>query len=422
MIKPSVPTPNHLRNMRISFIDHSFFPASVVALLYYPANGGTNDPVENLERRTQLAKSLSETLTLFYPIAGRYMKEDYSINCNDDGVEYVEALVDGELSQILQGEVEAKELNRFVPEEVEESSTRPLIAIQINIFNCGGLAIGFMYSHRIMDCFTFSMFINGWAKIHKVGVNDVDIPDFESAGILFPARELSWNKLPEITNSETVTKRFLFDAETISKLKAEAMSGCGFTYSQPSTVEVMTALIWRAQINAIRARYGHLKTSMMSMPMNLRGRTFEKIPENCCGNFFTMINAKIPANDSKMGLNDFVDLVRDAIRNSITEFAQPSEGEDGFFSKVMKPFREFFEELGKKDGDLILFSSWRHFPLYEVDFGWGKPAWVSFVQSPYKGIVFIDKKCGDGIEIWVTLDVEDMAHFQQDPNIINFSS
>ncbi|TXG48399.1 hypothetical protein EZV62_027693 [Acer yangbiense] len=131
------------------------------------------------------------------------------------------------------------------------------------------------------------------------------------------------------------------------------MSGCGFTNSQPSTVEVMTALIWRAQINATRARYGHLKTSMMSMPMNLRGRTFEKIPKNCCGNFFTMINAKIPVNDSKMGLNDFVDLVRDAIRNSITEFAQPSEGEDGFFSKVMKPFREFFEELGKKDGDLI---------------------------------------------------------------------
>ncbi|KAK2635047.1 hypothetical protein Ddye_029839 [Dipteronia dyeriana] len=105
-----------------------------------------------------------------------------------------------------------------------------------------------------MDCFTFSMYINGWAKTHKVGVNDVDIPDSECADTLFPARELSWNKLPEITKSETVTKRFLFEAETISKLKDEAMSGCGFTYSQPSTVEVMTALIWRAQHNLSKIR------------------------------------------------------------------------------------------------------------------------------------------------------------------------
>ncbi|KAL5856787.1 hypothetical protein ACOSQ3_004245 [Xanthoceras sorbifolium] len=96
---------------------------------------------------------------------------------------------------------------------------------------------------------------------------------------------------------------------------------CGL---KPSTVEIMAALIWRAQINAIRAKYGHLRTSPMSMPMNFRGRTFDKIPENCCGKLFTWINARFPANDNKMGLDDFVDLVRDAIRNSISEFAEPA--------------------------------------------------------------------------------------------------
>ncbi|KAL5789511.1 hypothetical protein ACOSQ2_004399 [Xanthoceras sorbifolium] len=336
-----------------------------------------------VERQSQLAKSLSETLTLYYPLAGRFVKENHSINCNDEG-----------LFQILHGEFEAKVLNRFVPEEVEESATSPLVAIQINIFNCGGLAIGLWFSHRIVDCFTFSMFINGWAKTYKVGLNDVITPNFEAT----------------ITKSEVVTKRFVFDAKTISKLKAEAMSdSCGL---KPSTVEIMAALIWRAQINAIRAKYGHLRTSPMSMPMNFRGRTFDKIPENCCGKLFTWINARFPANDNKMGLDDFVDLVRDAIRNSISEFAEP----------VMKAYMELIEELRKGDGDLQIFASWRDFPFYEGDFGWGKPTWVSVTQRLYNGIILVDAKDGDGIEIWVTMDVEGMAHFQQDSNITHFSA
>ncbi|KAH7575891.1 hypothetical protein JRO89_XS02G0243000 [Xanthoceras sorbifolium] len=336
--------------MRISFIDQSFFPAIVPIIFYYPAD----DPPEKL-------------------------------------------------SQILHGEFEAKVLNRFVPEEVEESATSPLVAIKINIFNCGGLAIGLWFSHRIVD-----------------------------------SRDISWGELPAITKSEVVTKRFVFDAKTISKLKAEAMSdSCGL---KPSTVEIMAALIWRAQINAIRAKYGHLRTSPMSMPMNFRGRTFDKIPENCCGKLFTWINARFPANDNKMGLDDFVmkaymELIEELRKGdgdlqmfaSWRDFAEPAEGEDGssprwFFSKVMKAYMELIEELRKGDGDLQMFASWRDFPFYEVDFGWGKPAWVSVTQRPYNGIILVNAKDGDGIEIWVTMDVEGMAHFQQDSNITHFSS
>ncbi|KAL5856786.1 hypothetical protein ACOSQ3_004244 [Xanthoceras sorbifolium] len=87
LIKPSVPTPNHRENMRISFIDQSFFPAIVPIIFYYPAD----DPPEKVERQSQSAKSLSETLTLYYPLAGRFVKDNHSINCNDEGVEYFEA-------------------------------------------------------------------------------------------------------------------------------------------------------------------------------------------------------------------------------------------------------------------------------------------------------------------------------------------
>ena len=44
--------------------------------------------------------SLSQTLTRFYPLAGRIKAND-SIDCNDDGAVFIEAQANVELSQIL---------------------------------------------------------------------------------------------------------------------------------------------------------------------------------------------------------------------------------------------------------------------------------------------------------------------------------
>ncbi|KAK4835367.1 hypothetical protein QYF36_024534 [Acer negundo] len=408
--------------MSLSLMDIRFPPRSVPFIFYYRAHGNCHpNSDEHVERLKRLEKSLSEILTLYYPLAGRYVKEKLSIDCNDEGVEYSEALVNGNLSQIFQGQFEIKDLNRFVPDHVEESATSPQVAIQINIFSCGGIAIGLRSSHTIIDAFTSSVFTNGWAKACRIGnINDVSVPNFE-AGILFPPSDTTMVKLPYFskTKSEVVTKRFLLDAKTISKVKAEVTSGCGGGdhMHKTSTAEIVIALIWRAQINAARASYGFLRTSILSVAVNLRGKTFKKAPENCCGNIFTVGTARFEADDeTTMGLNGFVDQVRGAIKNTIVEFGKQNEDDDGFFSKlIMKPCIEIAEQLRK--GDVHRFSSLRNLPFYEVDFGWGKPAWVSLAHRPYKSVMLIDTKSGDGIEAWVIMDKEEMAYFQNDPNI-----
>ncbi|KAK4834792.1 hypothetical protein QYF36_000615 [Acer negundo] len=424
LIKPSVPTPSHLRNMSLSLMDIRLSPRTVPFIFYYSAHGKCHpDTVEHVERLKRLEKSLSEILTLYYPLAGRYVEEQLSIDCNDEGVEYAEALVNGNLSQILQGQFEIKDLNRFVPDnQVEESATNPLVTVQINIFNCGGIAIDLHSAHRIIDAFTSSLFTNGWAKACKVGnINDVIVPNFE-VGILFPPRDTPVVKLPPLskTTSEVVVKRFVLDTNTISKLKAEVTSCCGNGHAHKiSTTEIVIALIWRAQINAAQARSGFLRTSLLSVAVNLRGKTFKKVPENCCGNIYTVCTARFQADETKMGsLNVFVDQVRDAIRNTVAEFGKQKEDEDGFFSKlIMKPCIEIDEQVRKGEGDIHRFSSLRNVPFYEVDFGWGNPAWVSLAHRPYKLVMLIDTKAGDGIEAWVTMDKEEMAYFQNDPNI-----
>ena len=53
------------------------------------------------------------------------------------------------------------------------------------------------------------------------------------------------------------------------------------------------------------------------------------------------------------------------------------------------------------------------FPIYDADFGWGKPAWVSMAAMNINNqIVFMDTKNGDGIESYFSLTEEDMAKFE----------
>ena len=71
---------------------------------------------------------------------------------------------------------------------------------------------------------------------------------------------------------------------------------------------------------------------------------------------------------------------------------------------------------------MFFFSSWCRFPLYEADFGWGKPIWVSNRPKPVEIVNLMDTKDGDGIEAWVSLDERDMLLFQNHPEVKAFTS
>ncbi|XP_057432339.1 stemmadenine O-acetyltransferase-like [Lotus japonicus] len=64
------------------------------------------------------------------------------------------------------------------------------------------------------------------------------------------------------------------------------------------------------------------------------------------------------------------------------------------------------------------FTSLCRFPLYEADFGWGKPTWVGSAALTFKNlVVFVDAKNGGGIEAYVSMAVEDMAKFEADEEL-----
>ncbi|KAI8023176.1 (13S,14R)-1,13-dihydroxy-N-methylcanadine 13-O-acetyltransferase AT1 [Camellia lanceoleosa] len=86
-IKPSSPTPHHLHTCQCSFLDQISPPVHMPILLFFETDA---DKLSNANMSDQLKTSLSETLTQFYPLAGRLL-DNISINCNDEGISYLEA-------------------------------------------------------------------------------------------------------------------------------------------------------------------------------------------------------------------------------------------------------------------------------------------------------------------------------------------
>lgn len=423
LIKPSSPTPSHLRTWKLSPIDQLVPQVKPAFVFYYPAHG-TSSKVENVERCQRLEKSLPGTLTRFYPLAGTYIKDSHSVECNDQGAEYLEAKVDAQLTQLLSKKDEIiEEVIHFAGGKF----TSPLITIQTTMFECGGLVIGVRISHTLVDGFTASKFISTWATASREGINEAILPCFSLASLL-PAKDLPTLKPPpppKIHGAEKlVTMRFVFDGANISSLKAKAKANSETSTPGPglkpqvSRVEVVTALIWRALIGLSQAKHGRLRTSLAVHSANLRGKIVPALPDNCCGNLYRLAAARFVADDCKMelpSLADLVGLVSGAIRTETLS-------QEDVFPTAIKSFNEVNEELGKEEIDVRMFTSWCRFPLNEVDFGWGKPCWVSRCATPVEMVSLQDTECGDGIEAWVSLKEHDMLQFQSDANLTAFTS
>ena len=143
-IKPSSPTPHHLRNHKLCLLDQAAPPVYTPLLLFYP-NFANNVLVPDdhqsanntIVGKTQhLKKTLSQILTHFYPLAGKITSlSTGSMECNDDGVEFVEARINSPLSKILK-KPDPEFLKQFLAVEVicQEARVGPLLLVQVTFF------------------------------------------------------------------------------------------------------------------------------------------------------------------------------------------------------------------------------------------------------------------------------------------------
>ncbi|KAM7503180.1 hypothetical protein LguiB_002084 [Lonicera macranthoides] len=70
-------------------------------------------------------------------------------------------------------------------------------------------------------------------------------------------------------------------------------------------------------------------------------------------------------------------------------------------------------EFVKKKYVVYFCSSLCRLSFYELDFGWGKPIKVPLADSPFiNSFILMDTPSGDGIEVMVSLEEQEMGAFQ----------
>ncbi|KAK4739792.1 hypothetical protein R3W88_003489 [Solanum pinnatisectum] len=422
MIKPSTPTLNHLRSLKLSFFDQGAPRLYVPILFHYLPTGECSRELGIIEKCKKLHNSLAETLTNFYPLAGRFIEDEFSIHCNDEGVAYVESKVNSDLAEFLRQGPKIELLDDLLPEMDQSSS--PLLGVQVNLFNCGGLVMGIQISHIVADAFTLATFVNEWANTSLTGTTKDCLQSFGHLSSLFPPRVLSAGpqfSLPSKEGPKITTKRFVFDALAIANLKNRINPSATFT-CRPTRVVVVMSLIWKVLMGISSAKHGHSRDSSFLFPINLRGKSKLSSLEHAQGNFYVTVAATLEANEMRRELHEFVNSIGSTARNTSLSIGKAASV-DEIMSLSFNCGTEIINKFVQGDAiDIYPSTSWCRFPWYEVDFGWGKPMWVSSVGKTFEVISLFDTKNGDGIEAWVSLKENDMIEFERDAQILASTS
>ncbi|CAN6553871.1 unnamed protein product [Malus baccata var. baccata] len=158
---------------------------------------------------------------------------------------------------------------------------------------------------------------------------------------------------------------------------------------------------------------------MLIHAVNLRPQMDPPLPRSSFGNI-CLISMTGPFTSSNTSLDNdpcygMVGHIREAMSKIDNEYVKRLQEGDEHLSSIKKLADSFTRE------HLVTynFTSLCRYPLYDNDFGWGRPTWVGLPALTFKNlIVFLDTKGagggGSGIEAYVSLEKQVMAKFETD--------
>ncbi|KAF7851349.1 hypothetical protein BT93_L4080 [Corymbia citriodora subsp. variegata] len=405
-IKLSSPTPSHHREFKFCLLDQLAPPFYVPVILFYSAPDDKVAP-DSASVTGNLKTSLSQALSLFYPLGGR-VKGNAAINCNDDGVLYLEAKAHFKLSEVLSNS-DINQLQQFLPfspyRVIPNIEEQVIVGVQATFFNCGSIGIGICISHKIADGASVFTFLTAWSEIAVNGVDGETIlkTPFLKASELFQPKDINF-QMPSgvISKEKLLTKRFRFDGERLARLKTR------FGSAAPTRVEAVTALIWKSAVEAARKRPEWNKkrppSSAATHVVNIRSRIRpQPLPENALGNLWQSVVTPLMEPNKEVKLQEFAGILRKSMRTIDSEYLSALQGDNGL-AKACENLMAA-QKLAASAGEIELY----------------RPAWVCTISVPMKNVVILmGTRCGDGIEAWITLAEHDMIAFERDDQLLQF--
>ncbi|KAJ0972391.1 hypothetical protein J5N97_020350 [Dioscorea zingiberensis] len=411
-IRPSSPTSPNLPPIQLSSLDHTSPPIYTHILLFYSTTTSTTTITNPLGR---LKTSLSSTLTHFFPLAGRIQPSNSDgtlhVHCTDNGAEFIEALAEGDLESFLKTSSPIDEFPKLLPIKKDQFKlSEALLAVQVTMFDSGGHVLGLSMSHLIADGASMAMFLKEWSSISRGTASTGSLPKFDSSSKVFPPQP--WSALPSSSVekeeheegdqvSTVAIRRFVIDKDGVETLRSSGREGW-----RPTRVEAVSALTWRCLRRAKGDAWEN--SGAVSQVVNIRKKMAAALFEEDFGNLW--VDVVVKGEDGRLEEG-----IREGVRGVDEEYVRR-------WIEVKEKRERRRSSSSSARSDWIL-TSWCRMGFYKSDFGWGEPAWVGCGLREMKDVcMFIDAKDGQGIELWVWLDADQMTKFETDPELLHFLS
>ncbi|XP_038905756.1 BAHD acyltransferase BIA1-like [Benincasa hispida] len=439
-IKPLSSTPPELKNLPLSLFDQQA-PNMYIRLLYFYNSYN----ISSSHGRQLLKDSLSKALTFYYPFAGRLQDGGNSIDCNDMGAIVSEAKLRCPMSEFMNNfNMECEEILKLTFfDEINDGNDQrlnPLLCVQLTQFECGGEVMYVLCSHKIADFASLTNFMKDWAFIARSS-GDGDPPTLSSPpqfnGASFFPLELDGgggedSRTERHDENVVSSKRFVFEGSKIAALKSMVCE----KVENPTRVQLLTAFIYKAALSAknsvtgvlilvciiFKLYHSYVPATTLLQLINLRNRVDPPLPATLSGNIISSFIASLTMPEQQE--MELWDLVGDMKRN-FEEFCKtfPTNYRAEQWGLLYKLHAKESLEKVRNPGDCTLYtcSSWCKFPVYDVDFGWGKPVWITVPEFPWKNMILLmDSKDGEGIEAMVSLEKKEMEVFLQNQELLSF--
>ncbi|XP_038886173.1 stemmadenine O-acetyltransferase-like [Benincasa hispida] len=423
LIKPSTPTPPHLRRYPLSLIDQITVHIYAPTLYFYrstDSGSGGEDLDFALAFKNRLRSTLPDVLSHYPQLAGRPNYASSFINCNDAGVPFREARVNSQLADVVQF-AQPDDLNRLFPVELDRFNEE-LMAVQFTEFACGGVAVASCISHKIADAMTLFSLNNNWAAMAR-GVKDVFKPHMEGAKI-FPAKTMSYDTAMTLVRNR-VARRFVFEQSKLEAIRAKyAENQATINQIRPSRIESLSAFVYSRFIAALKhgSAMSNDVSFLINYTVNLRPKMNPPLPHDAFGNYY--FNVMIFPSPEMLNTDEncygLVKQLREETNKINGEMAKKFLNEN---KDLMETVKDFASKV--VNGEIIscAFSSTCRLPLYDVDFGWGRPVWVTFPGLWFKNLVaFLESKDGDGIDAIVHLEEQYMNKLEADEVFLKYAA
>ncbi|GJN25509.1 hypothetical protein PR202_gb13344 [Eleusine coracana subsp. coracana] len=387
-----------------------------------------------------LKSSLSHAITAFYPLAGRIRPTpatptQYELHYRPgvDGVAFTVAESDHHLDlAALTTAADARAvatIEQLLPPLPDDGA---VLALQATVLAGGrGVALGVTVHHAACDGAASTHFLHSWAAAEEEGVPLPAPPVVDRSVVRDPRGgggglyEVFYEGRPTKDEMEFVKMApdqllatFVLSRTDLQRVKDAVAAEAARRHVAPpprcSSLVATLGLVWSCYHRAKKVAAGSNDDegpTCLLFPVDHRSRMSPPVPEkylgNCVGPALAIASKRDLTQPGTGGVFAACAAVAAGIQEAVTEIGTPAM--DAWMEKV--------REAGKTMGVLSVAGSPR-FRVYDLDFGFGRPAKVDIVSVARTGAVAVAEsrdggQNGGGMEVGVSLQPDGMDRFRE---------